>query len=229
MEGRGSGFPLKRFTGLPGDGPTSALARFTRRRPQAAPGERCEMCGEPIPEDHRHVVNVESRTLLCTCTACALLFTHEGAALGKYRAVPDRYLYDPSLSLSPAQWDALQIPVGLAFFFQNSQLGRWVAFYPSPGGATESLLDLGAWTEILDANPALASAAPDVEAILVRRVGEQFEGYLLPIDACYELVGRVRRSWKGFAGGEEAWREIEAFFTSVRARSRRVRPEAEDG
>jgi hypothetical protein len=41
----------------------------------------------------------------------------------------------------------------------------------------------------------------------------------VPIDACYELVGRMRRVWKGFDGGEEAWSEIESFFALVRERS----------
>jgi len=39
-----------------------------------------------------------------------------------------------------------------------------------------------------------------------------------PCPLCYELVGRVRRLWKGFSGGDEAWSEIEAFFATVRRR-----------
>ena len=42
---------------------------------------------------------------------------------------------------------------------------------------------------------------------------------------CYELVGRIRRRWKGFDGGEDAWTEIDAFFAEVRARSTEVNPE----
>jgi hypothetical protein len=61
---------------------------------------------------------------------------------------------------------------------------------------------------------------PDVEALLVRRAGEGFECFLVPIDACYELVGLVRMHWKGFDGGEEAWEAIDGFFDAVRDRSR---------
>ena len=50
------------------------------------------MCGEPIPDEHEHVVNTESRSLMCTCRGCWLLFTADGAGGGRYRAVPDRYL-----------------------------------------------------------------------------------------------------------------------------------------
>jgi hypothetical protein len=180
------------------------------------------MCDEALAQDHRHVVNLETRNLLCACTACHLLFTHEGAARGRYRAVPDRHLYDASLELSERQWDELQIPVGMAFFFLNSSLGRFVAFYPSPAGATESLLPLETWRQVMEANPAFGSITPDVEALLLRRMDGRFECYLAPIDASYELVGRVRRHWKGFDGGEEVWTEIAGFFSTLRERSRTV-------
>jgi hypothetical protein len=39
-------------------------------------------------------------------------------------------------------------------------------------------------------------------------------------------VGRIRRRWKGFDGGEEAWQEIDAFFADVRSRSVEANPEA---
>ena len=204
------------------NGMAPGLRRFLERPAPQRLGERCEMCGEPIAAEHSHVVNVQNRNLLCTCRACYLLFTHEGAAQGKYRAVPDRYLYDPAFALGNAQWDELQIPVKMAFFFRNSSLDRFVAFYPSPAGATESLLPLETWDEILAANPHLAAVVPDVEALLLNRGDDATECYLVPIDACYELVGRVKLHWKGFAGGEEVWRELDAFFAGLRERSRRV-------
>jgi hypothetical protein len=168
------------------------------------------------------VVALENRNLLCTCRACYLLFTRAGAAQGKYRAIPDRYLYDPGFALSEADWDTLQIPVRMAFFFYNSAMARLVAFYPSPAGATESLLPADAWTELLKANPSFADLQPDVEALLIARGARGFECFLVPIDACYELVGRVRRSWKGFDGGQEAWADIDAFFSALRERSKQV-------
>ncbi len=180
------------------------------------------MCAEPIGAGHGHVVNVDSRALLCTCRSCYLLFTVPGAAQGRYVAVPGRYLYAPRFVLSDAEWDELQIPVRMAFFFHNSALGRTVAFYPSPAGATESQLPLATWEKIMAANPEMAGAAPDVEALLVDRRPGGFVCHLVPIDACYELVGLVRTTWKGFDGGQEAWRAIDAFFDRLRARSREV-------
>jgi hypothetical protein len=134
--------------------------------------------------------------------------------------VPDRYLHDQAFGLDEARWEALQIPVRVAFFFNNSDMDRVVAFYPSPAGATESLLPLEAWAEVVAANPVMTDLVPDVEALLVRRAGEGFECFLVPIDACYELVGLVRMHWKGFDGGEEAWEAIDGFFDAVRDRSR---------
>jgi hypothetical protein len=180
------------------------------------------MCDAQIPEAHQHVVDLSSRTLMCTCRACYLLFTAEGAEL-RYRAVPDRYLSFPDFRLGPGQWDQLEIPVGLAFFFHNSSLGRTVAFYPGPAGATESELPLDAWSSVLSENPQLGAMRPDVEALLVRTPGRgsgEVTCHLVPIDACYELVGRLRSIWRGFDGGQDARAMIEAFFAKVAARSK---------
>ncbi|HEX3557459.1 MAG TPA: DUF5947 family protein [Thermoanaerobaculia bacterium] len=208
------------MTGSPDGSPAiGRLRELLKPRPRAAPEERCELCGVPIPPEHRHLVNLETRSLLCVCRPCGLLFTQAGAAGGKYRSVPERYLFARDLVLTDAQWESLQIPVNIAFFFYNSALGHTAAFYPSPAGATESLLPLETWEELTAKNPVLAGMEPDVEALLVYKRSDGFECYVVPIDACYELVGRIRLRWKGFQGGEEAWREIDAFFAGLREKS----------
>ncbi|WP_157494148.1 DUF5947 family protein [Kutzneria sp. 744] len=176
------------------------------------------MCARPIEHEHSHVVNVESRAILCACRPCYLLFTH--ASAGKHRAVPERYVHMPDLVGGRAWWETAGIPVRMAFVFTNSELGAPAAFYPSPAGATESLLALDSWTQLMADNPVLADLAPDVEALLINVEGETFEGFLVPIDACYRLVGLVRLNWKGFDGGTEAWREIDGFFAELRGRGR---------
>ncbi len=50
--------------------------------------------------------------------------------------------------------------------------------------------------------------------------------FLVPIDACYELAGRLRQVWRGFDGGQDARAEIAGFFARVSARSRPRRREA---
>jgi hypothetical protein len=57
---------------------------------------------------------------------------------------------------------------------------------------------------------------------LVRRAGETFECYLVPIDVCFALVGTVRLHWKGFDGGEEGQKAIAEFFDRLREKSRPV-------
>ena len=202
--------------------PLGVLGRVSANRPAPSSGERCDMCAEDIGADHAHVVDVVGRGMRCTCRPCYLLFTAEHAHL-RYRAVPDRYLAFPDFALGDRQWDELEIPVGLAFFLPNSALGRTVAFYPGPAGATESELPLGAWDTIVAANPALRLIAPDVEALIVRRPdgrGTRAAAHLVPIDRCYELVGALRMTWRGFDGGQEARRFLDAFFTDLAARSR---------
>ncbi|MFI9628994.1 DUF5947 family protein [Streptomyces sp. NPDC052042] len=206
--------------------PVAALLRISRDRPAPVVGKCCDMCAVPVGDEHRHVVDLESRALMCCCRACHLLFAGEGARQ-RYRSVPDRYLRFEELPPDARAWDALQIPVGLAFLFRNSAQDRTVAFYPGPAGATESELPLDAWAALVEAAPGLATARPDVEALLVRRTGgggreDVTSCHLVPIDACYELVGRLRTLWRGFDGGREAHAALDAFFERADARSRPV-------
>ncbi len=198
-------------TGNPG---VTGLRRFVKR--PAGPGaERCEMCREVLGERHGHLVDTGKRSIACACRACYLLFTHEGAAGGRYKAVPERVRHEPGRPLSDADWNELQIPVAMAFFFLNSALGRVVAGYPSPGGVTECELDLAAWDRIAAAYPLLGEMAPDVEAIFVHKN----EVFLIPIDACYSLVGELRLLWQGFDGGAEARAALAAFLAGLRQRA----------
>ena len=198
-------------------GALAVLARIRANRPEPSPYERCEMCGAPVADEHQHVVNIGSRSLLCTCRPCYLLFTHDDAELA-YRAVPDRYL---SFAELPAPvWDELELPVGTAFLFINSVLNRVVAFYPGPAGATESDLSLEAWGRVVAAAPALATLRVDVEALLVHTSDHRIEAFLVPIDVCYELVGHLRKLWRGFDGGQDVRARLDEFFGVVRGRCR---------
>ena len=197
------------------------LSRIRTGRTAPEPvGERCEMCAEPVADEHQHVVNVAARQLMCVCRACYLLFTDASANL-RYRAVPDRFLSFPDFGLGRREWEALQIPVGVAFFFRNSALDRTVAFYPGPAGAAESELDMATWAAA-SCDPRVGLLADDVEALLVRVPESETsspETFLVPIDACYEFVGGLRLLWKGFDGGAQARDFIDGFFAGVAERS----------
>jgi hypothetical protein len=182
---------------------------------QAPAAERCELCGTALDDRHGHLVELDKRSIACACRACYLLFTHGGAGGGRYQAVPERIGRDPQRPLAAADWNELQIPVTMAFFFHNSALGRVVAGYPSPGGVTECELDLEAWDRLAVAYPLLAELAPDTEAIFVHKD----EVFLIPIDMCYSLVGELRLYWQGFDGGAEARAALEKFLAGLRQRA----------
>jgi Family of unknown function (DUF5947) len=190
------------------------LRRYLERPPHDAAG--CELCGAALVGGHAHVVDVEQRRLLCTCRPCYLLFTNSGAARGRFRSVAERVV--KLEAFGGGGWERLEIPVGIAFFLRDSTRNRITAFYPSPAGATESGLPVETWAELVEAAPMLDTLEADTEAVLVCRRDQGIEAWIVPVDACYELVGRIRREWKGFDGGGEAWREIDEFLTGVRER-----------
>lgn len=216
-----------RLTALPrlsnaASGPLGVIQQIVQAPDPPKPGESCEMCGEVLTDRHGHVADIQNRGIMCCCRGCWLLFTSDGSGGGRFRAVPTRVLSLGPLALTRQQWTRLQIPVNLAFLFHNSEMDQVVAFYPSPGGATESELSSEEWNEILEANPAIEHLAPDVEALLVRDLDDSFECFLVPVDKCYELVGHIRLLWKGFDGGQEVRARIDEFFSHVAAEARPV-------
>ena len=171
-------------------GSKGSLARPSR-------AERCELCGEALGPEHEHLLQPEIRRLMSRrCNACAFLFDQPEA--GKYRRVPRRVrLLDP-FELDDALWDELRLPINLAFFYHSTAAGRVVATYPSPAGPMDSLLSLESWSELERRNPILATLQPDVEALLIERLGPRSNSpndqpfyALAPIDKCFELVGSL--------------------------------------
>ena len=175
------------------------------------------MCSAELPPGHEHLVEPATRKMVCACQACAILFS--GKANTKYRRVSRRLRYLSSFQLTDSQWESLLIPISMAFFFHSSAAGKVVALYPSPAGATESLLDFESWDEILQSNPVLQEMEPDTEALLVNRVRGSHEYYLLPIDECYKLVGLIRTHWHGLSGGTQMWEAIEKFFGELKEKA----------
>ena len=204
----------------------SSLRRFvneeSEKETKAAQEEQCDLCGEPIPPEHRHLLEVSTREIMCACRPCSILFDSEAASEGRFRLVPDRRLFLEDFEMSDVQWASLRIPVDMAFFFYSTPAERVVALYPSPMGPTESLLKLSTWEELEESNPVLKGMERDVEALLVNRVRGAREHFLVPIDKCYSLVGLIRMHWRGFTGGQEVWEEIGRFFEELRRRSKSV-------
>lgn len=203
---------------------TSPLQRLARRSAQERDEalERCDLCSAPIAPEHRHLLDITSRELMCSCQACSVLFDRAAAGAGgrHYRLVPDRRLRIEDFAMDDVAWADLRLPVDMAFFFASSEAGRVQAFYPGPMGATESLLGLEAWRALEAANPVLATLEPDVEALLVHRARGERRHYIVPISDCFELAGLIRTRWRGLTGGREVWEEIARFYDGLDRRAR---------
>jgi hypothetical protein len=197
----------------------SVLRQFVRR---SSPLENCEMCNKELTATHQHLLDPMGRELICACDACAILFSTQGQT--KYKRIPRRVRFLPDFQMTDSQWDGLMMPINMAFFFRSTPQNRVVALYPSPAGATESLLSLDSWDEIELENPMLLEMEADVEALLVNRIGHARgfsnpEYYLAPIDECFRLVGLIRSRWQGLSGGTEVWQEIGQFFSDLKSKS----------
>jgi hypothetical protein len=178
----------------------------TRRRDTA---EHCELCAEPVAEQHRHLLDTDTGAVLCACTACSILFDRDAASNGHYRLLPDRRLRLPAVDPGP-----LGVPVGVAFFVRQAD-GAVRAHYPSPAGATRWEIDADAWQAVVRESPELAGLAPLVEALLVNTTGDRREAWLVPVDDCFRMVAIVRREWEGLTGGDRVAPAIERFFDEL--------------
>jgi hypothetical protein len=196
---------------------TAALRRLAQQRP-AAPvvAERCDLCAEPLPPEHRHLLDLGSGQPQCACRACAILFDRGQAGGDHYRLIPERRVCLPALADEDRLWAALGIPVNLAFITRGA--GHVVARYPSPVGLTTAAPAPDAWEQVAAANPALADLEPDVEALLVNRTRGARERWIVPLDDCFRLAAALREHWRGFQGGDAVWEAIAGFFVDLHVR-----------
>ena len=172
-----SGWPSGRG-GLTRGPPGSRASRRAARPREASAGaatatgssRSASSAASRSPPEHRHLVDLQSRRLLCACRACKILFDRPAAGRREpaARARPPPRAWRTSCSTtrlgprcaSRSTWRSSSTPR------RPSGCSR---FYPSPMGATESLLELDAWTQLEADNPVLRELEPDVEALLVSR------------------------------------------------------------
>jgi hypothetical protein len=185
----------------------TALRRFTQARRAV---ERCELCAVELASVHDHLLRPEAHQLRCVCLACSRLLGDTRWTLVRHRV---QRLAD--VCLTDDAWQALGLPIDLAFFVWSRAVGRAVALYPSPGGLVESGLPLPAWDRLVAAHPAISRLEPDVEALLARRTDRRRDHYVVSIDECYRLVGVMRLHWRGLGGGPEVAARVEEFFTDL--------------
>jgi hypothetical protein len=187
----------------------TALRRFARTR---SPAERCELCSAELAPEHPHLLNRHSRQIACSCDGCAILFCGQQGA--KFLRVPRRVSYLDGLAFTDLEWEAMTLPINLAFFLRQPD-GATKVMYPSPAGAMESLLEMPQWSELFAEQETLGRVEPEVEALLVNRIGKESACFIVPIDACYRLVGLIRTRWHGLSGGVEVWQSVAEFFAAL--------------
>jgi hypothetical protein len=175
----------------------------------------CELCPIGLSKDHRHLLNLEERRIICVCETCWSLRSGDP----EFRPPGGRVLWLDDFALSGELWAAFQIPIGLAFMMRSGLTGRIVALYPSAVGATESELDLVAWEALELANPVLERLETDAEALIVNRLATPPQYAIAPIDRCYMLVGIVKANWDGISGGGAVTAVVADFFDGLRAQA----------
>jgi hypothetical protein len=181
--------------------------------PVADVAERCDLCTTTVPPDHRHMLNLYERQIVCVCESCWALRSGEP----EFRPTGSRTLWLEGFELPEELWAQFRIPIGLAFFMHSSVTDCVVAQYPSPAGATESELHFETWGRLVDMNPVLGRLEPDAEALIVNRMSDPPAYAIAPIDRCYMLVGLVKASWEGISGGTGIEAAIERYFADLRA------------
>ncbi len=187
----------------------------SRGGPPGAARERCDLCGTGVPDDHRHLIHLVERRIVCVCEACWALRSGDA----EYRPTGMRTAWLEQFECDDETWGRFQIPIGLAFFMRSSLTGGVVAFYPSPAGATESELSLEAWETLVGLNPVLAELDPDAEALVVNRLSDPHQHVIAPIDDCYALVGLIKSRWEGISGGSALNQAVPEFFEAMRSRA----------
>jgi hypothetical protein len=192
--------------------PLAALRRFAQTRPDV---ERCELCAAELSPDHPHLLNRASRQIACSCDACATLFA--GQHHPRFLRVPRRIIRPRNFRFTDAAWDAMTLPIHLAFFLRQAT-GETAVLYPSPAGVMESTIELPPWDLLFASDTSLLAVEPEVEAFLVNRIGDANGGhaaFIVPIDTAYRLVGLIRTRWRGLSGGRELWQSIQDFFAAL--------------
>jgi hypothetical protein len=191
----------------------SSLVRLRQLGQNRRMVESCGFCAAELPQNHEHLLEIATRKMECVCRGCAILFTNQGQ---KYQRVPRRVRFFEGFRLTDAQWEALSIPIGMAFLFHSSRDEKVIALYPSPGGPVESSVPMESWREIVNDNPQLNDMKADVEGLLIHRIRSARDYYIVPIDECYKLVGIIRTHWKGISGGQTVWEHVGNFLSTLK-------------
>jgi hypothetical protein len=173
----------------------------------------CDLSGTSMPEEHRHLLELEERSIVCVCESCWALRSGEP----QFIPTGSRVVWLDDITFPDELWARFRIPIGLAFFLKGEE--GIAAFYPSPAGATESELDLGVWDALSVLNPEIEELERESEALIVDRLSDPHRYAIAPTDDAYRLVGLVKANWQGISGGPGVEKAVTEFFDGLRDRA----------
>ena len=181
----------------------------------------CDLCGREMSEEHRHLLQIEERQLVCACEAC-----YDGASGdAEWGPTGTRVMWLTGFRMPDDLWARFRIPIGLAFFLKGEE--GVTAFYPSPAGATESDVEPSAWSELVGLNDILQMLEEESEVLMVNRMKGAQEYAIAPTDDAYRLVGLVRTRREGISGGPGLENAVAEFFAELEGKGGVTVPELE--
>lgn len=172
-----------------------ALKRFTLRDARSKPPpvvDQCELCAAPLRDSHDHLLDPQARKALCTCPACAMLFSDVSEAAQRYVRLQTHVAPLPDAALSEADLEALGVPVRLVVLCPSALHDALFMLYPSAAGVVEGHAPFAAWCALITRHIALEPVQVDRDAVVVDlRAGKRIVLHV-SLDVAYELLGSLQ-------------------------------------
>ena len=103
--------------------PLANLRKFAGAKPKGeslrrAAVEQCELCSIRVPPQHRHLLEMTTQKIVCSCDACALRF--QDVVEGRFKLIPRDARELSDFAMADADWENFALPINLAFFFYST-------------------------------------------------------------------------------------------------------------
>ena len=171
-----------------------ALKRFTQREAprSAALIELCELCAAPLRDNHDHLLDARARKAVCSCPACALLFSDVAETSQRYVRLQAHVAALPEAALAEHDLEALGVPVQLAVLCPSALHDALFMLYPSAAGAVEGRASFAAWSALVAQYIALEAVQVDRDAVIVDLRSGARPLLHVSLDIAYELLGLLQ-------------------------------------
>ena len=213
--------------------PLAVLQRIREagRAPSPRPRRCCELCTEPIARRAQppgRPAHADAAVRLPGLLPALRLRWRRRRLTSA--AFPSATSPSPDFELTPAQWDRLQIPVERGLLLPELVARPGGRLLPGPGrrhrvrAAARRLGRGGRRPPAAGLHAARRRGVPRASPVGGARAvptatADGTECYIVPIDACYELVGHLRLLWRGFDGGHRGQREARRVLRRRAARA----------